>query len=103
MVTIYNYTEKPIAQTIRGTHVIVPAKGSTTTSQRKANQMIEENPRKLGLQQRFYTDGELKRAAKLPADAARKALVAVMEGKQIDVAEYEPKGEAPTGDDDPKA
>jgi len=97
-VLIYNYTDAPIAETIRGTHVIVPARGHAETTAKKAKLLIGRFPRKLGLQQRHYTDEEIARARKLPADSARKALGDLMEGRPIDVGEYEPKPEPNSGD-----
>lgn len=99
MITVYNRGEKPVAEFVNGTRVVVPAKGSAQTTEAKAKMLLAQCPELSLTPPALYTDAEFAKVEALPCPpGVRAALTLLMRGEKLDVGALATKLAGETAD-----
>lgn len=96
-VYIHNPTDRQVMEIINGTALVVPAKGSLATTEKKATELLKLRPElKLGGGEvrMVYSDADVAAMQKLPLAKVRALCAELMAGKRPAVAEFA-SGKAP--------
>ncbi len=88
MVNLFNPTEYVVSSHIRGVQITVPAKGTTSVTQKKAQAMLREFPQLTMTRKREHTEADYAALEKMRKDDLIKFTELIMRGSEVSAAEF---------------